>query len=175
MKNKKMSFFPLFFPLPFFHCKNCSLLNPELLCSVVPCNELWILREVSYLISVWWRAQSAGILPLSWGMVWTASWVASMPTASALCSLLISPSHHARGWRAIGRQWLVTPQHGAGAGWVCEGLGSEQEGMKETTRAFPSSESLSESTLLHPLVLLAVLDYVPGSSLFWALCLYCRR
>lgn len=87
-------------------------------------------------------------------MVWTASWVASVSTARALCSLLISPSRHAGGRRAIGRQWLATPQHGAGAGWVCEGLGSEQEGMKETTRAFPSSESLSEGTLPHLLVLL---------------------
>ena len=145
---------------------------------MVPCNELWVLREMTYLINVWWRAQSAGILPFSWGMVWTASWVASLSTASVLCSPLISPSHHPGGWRAIGRQWLVTAQHGAGAGWVCvcEGLGSEKEGMKKTTRAFPSSERLSEGTiLLHLLVLLAVLYYVPGSSLFWAFCILLKK
>lgn len=73
-----MRFFSLFFPLPFLHCKNCSLLNPELLCCMVPCDELWILREMNYLINIWWRAQSVGILPFFWSMVWTASWVASV-------------------------------------------------------------------------------------------------
>lgn len=54
----------------------------------------------------------------------------------------------------------------ATSGCMCEGVGSAKGGMEKTARTFPSSEKLSESTILHLLVLLAILYHVPGSSFF---------